>query len=465
MSLEFNSSGWNCTNTSWIPSNLTIADFTLDDLLFWNCTNSTSSVVSSESKKSLLFLAGIAFSVLGTLASGSGKMTMRFSHMMRERGRTCFHWILLGVSLLFIVGVGPGCDIVSYIYASQSILSPFAAMTIVWTALFAPCSLGEKLQKQDILGMLLVISGVIISSLTGNQDEQDVKYEDIVRNANKPGFWAFMIVNHSLMFSFFGIMFYTRNVRFKIQEPGQPVRYLVEDKFDPDKEYDAKQRADILFEQRWRNSLLRRVAFCSAGGTMGGNQFMAKCFSSVISNKFQPPGPSSGIALFAGVVSGTEIFLLNKAMARYEATTVIPMYQSILIVFGSISAAAFWGDWDNFEVWQFVVFPIALVVVIIGIIVLVTKPQRASSDAANDKKKSTGEVELEKASDGNEKSELSSSASSTATSSAPSSPQKDDTGLSHRGQFHDSSQEQYDDEVPSFSAQPPFTSIEFTLEG
>jgi len=120
----------------------------------------------------------------------------------------------------------------------------------------------------------------------------------------------------------------------------------------------------------------RRFVAGSLGGWVGGNLYFIKCTTELLRLGFGGSGhtvwrsPATYfIFLAAGVVAGGGLLLLNRALRVYPAVQVVPLYESFLIIVGSISAAAFFGL-APLAAWQYSLYLIGLCFTLSGIPIL-----------------------------------------------------------------------------------------------
>lgn len=64
--------------------------------------------------------------------------------------------LLSFISQLFVVVINPILSVVSYSFAAQSMLTPFAGLSIVWSLIFSTFLLPEKPDKTKYRSVLLI---------------------------------------------------------------------------------------------------------------------------------------------------------------------------------------------------------------------------------------------------------------------------------------------------------------------
>merc|ERR1719343_1453000 len=96
-----------------------------------------------------------------------GKQLLRFSELLKLKGLTYNSKVARATGLFLNTICGPILDMTSYMFASQSLIAPLGALDIVWNTLSAPFTLGEKLNKTLVFGVVLITGGAFGTSFFG----------------------------------------------------------------------------------------------------------------------------------------------------------------------------------------------------------------------------------------------------------------------------------------------------------
>eukprot|EP00457_Paulinella_chromatophora_P008858 gb/GEZN01008907.1/.p1 GENE.gb/GEZN01008907.1/~~gb/GEZN01008907.1/.p1 ORF type:complete len:407 (-),score=46.41 gb/GEZN01008907.1/:2-1222(-) len=291
---------------------------------------------------------GIMLTVWSTLFGSFGKLALKLAHNVEKKMSSledlqrrkkkrlrakrhfalCFAFVAIGI-------LNPCCEIAAYLFASQAMLVPFASLSIVWNAAFAPYLLGEKLTFRDMAGTFLIFCGCGVVAVAGNHRDQEFTFQFLMRRFCERDFIIYLACMFCALFSMAWIMIFRQ-------------------------------------DSRWWH----RVACGCIGGVLGGNFFLVKCTTllfelSVYDHSIWLDWRS--YAIFAATIfcSLGGFILLNSALRQYPAVDIVPLYQCAIMIAGSSSALAFFQDWAGFKLWQCIVFPIGLALTMIGIPVLV----------------------------------------------------------------------------------------------
>lgn len=90
--------------------------------------------------------------------------------------------------------LNPGLSVVAFLYASPSILAPFAVLAIVWIVLLSPIILKEIPSRMQIVGAMMILLGEIITAISGDHSKYDeLTLEDIANSYKKLNFQIFMM--------------------------------------------------------------------------------------------------------------------------------------------------------------------------------------------------------------------------------------------------------------------------------
>lgn len=285
---------------------------------------------------------GVLISSTASFMGTGGKLLLKYSHNVQdasdgESSKRSKIALWIGFACIFIFN--PILDLVSYHFAEQSILSPLSALSILWATLFSPYFLQEKLTRRDMIGSALIIVGVVIVIVAGDHNSKEYSVRDVIDHYHSSSFVIYILIEASLFSAMIAHMVYGREGK------------------------------------------LKNVCYGLIGGVIGGNFYMVKCTVVLFGHIADIWEHHETYFIFAGTIFCTVggVAFLNKALKRDDAITVIPLYESALILNGSISAIAFWHAWDNFAKWQLALFPFGPLVSLGGVIILSTKPLKTKN--------------------------------------------------------------------------------------
>lgn len=63
-----------------------------------------------------------------------------------------------------------------------------------------------------------------------------------------------------------------------------------------------------------------------------------------------------------------QVYFLNEGLKRYPSLHVLPLYQGIIILVGSITGVIFFNEHSRMETYQFIIYPFGIIFTIIGLV-------------------------------------------------------------------------------------------------
>lgn len=264
---------------------------------------------------------GVILTSLASLVGTVGKILFKVAHTAEaranlydshgdlaqakhERLQSRLTWAAGAIGIMVLNPVG---DTAAYAFASQSMLVPFAALSIVWNTLCAPWLLHEKITKRDLFGTTIIVGGCTLVAVSSSHSPVVYTASSLAARFYAPWFLAFVFFMCS-----------------------------------------AAALLCHLLSTRHTGSIAHRIAAGALGGVIGGNLYLVKCTTLLL--LMPRPRPwwtypgNYVVAAGAALSAGGGLMFLSRALSWYPAVTVIPVYQSSLIIFGCMSAAAFFDD-------------------------------------------------------------------------------------------------------------------------
>ena len=256
--------------------------------------------------------------VASTLAGAFGGILMKLSHVVlitssevqltpeerRHRQRVSWAYFLVGaVACQAVLNVGLSAAALAS--APQSLLSPFVSCQIVFNALLSPC-LGEQLTRRDLIGTLLIVVGCTLAGVFAPHAEQHYKLHDLLEDFRHGPFLVYLFVMAVLVAGMY-----------------------------------VGARAPAL--------VVRRVCAPALPGAFVGNaNLFGKGAAGLVEELFLHHSAAARKALseplaylilaVAPLLALGSLFFLNRALAQFDASRVVPIYISTLIVTSTVRA-------------------------------------------------------------------------------------------------------------------------------
>ena len=154
-----------------------------------------------------LWYVGVLLMVLSTFFGALGNVCIKQSFNVqasadadssltpaaRRRARlVSWAFWLLGAPVFTIV-LGSAINVAAFAFAAQSLLSPFAATTIVWNTLLAPCCLHERLTRRDLAGTLVVVAGCVVAGASAPHSAATYTLDALLGLYTAPAFVAYAV--------------------------------------------------------------------------------------------------------------------------------------------------------------------------------------------------------------------------------------------------------------------------------
>ncbi|DBA02418.1 TPA: hypothetical protein N0F65_007237, partial [Lagenidium giganteum] len=288
-----------------------------------------------------LWVLGVALSLTATLFGTLGKVLLKLAHTSSQT-----YTIKLAATLCVFV-LNPVFDALSYAYAAQSILAPMAGFSVVWNIVLSPYVLKEKLSIHDIKGTALILVGCVMVGISGSHATPTHHSDEIYALFSGSTFMRYAVAAISAAVWLVWII-YT---------------------FD-------------------RTDGWRRFAYGALSGLVGGNLFFLKASVELLAEGGHIWSCVETYLIFAGALAsaGGGIYVLDLGLREYDALYLVAIYQTFLIIIGSISGVIFFHENSDMQSWwQALVYPVSIITTVAGVVILSDKHQEHETSAAEEK--------------------------------------------------------------------------------
>lgn len=432
------------------------------------------------------WIIGVIFSFASSILSCLGLIFQKYAHNQNQAlpddkkypivaGIVCspYWW-----ASFIMMGLFPfPFDFFAYAFAAQSLVAPFAGLTLIMNQFFAPLILKEKLHRVDIYASLVVFVGTTLTTVTGNHDDESYVIEDLLYYFTRISFLIGVICLLMIMILMYSSLKLTDplnrnqkpcNCDSKKQAsngngqnpsittengPGSPMNdnQKLEVNLDNNIQIDNTNNDTndnsiinsntnnniIINNSRLRNDLPSFDLYTEAPSVTSKNKvkpnsrkakYIAKASYANFSSRpfyygFIAGGfgalqniffKSAGVLTKTSVIEGGEsawttaypyVFLitvailaisqlsfLNKGMARYDAILILPLYNACYIFLSVSMGALYFGEFDNFDLLQSILFPVGVFITVLGILLFIFKPRENKSESGLKSKSSVIEL-------------------------------------------------------------------------
>ena len=182
-------------------------DWYYENLTVWDCeyyqdpnaTRLALDLLDEKERGKNDWIIGVGFSILSTVLSCVGLILQKIAHNQQARlpddkkypecgGVVCSPcwW-----GSFLVMGLIPfPADFIAFSYAAQSIVVPFAGLTIMLNQLIAPCILDEKLTQKDMIASVFVFTGCVVSTAFGAHEANNKSICQLLNLFTEPFFYV-----------------------------------------------------------------------------------------------------------------------------------------------------------------------------------------------------------------------------------------------------------------------------------
>lgn len=253
-------------------------------------------------------LLGLLLGLLATLVATISKVLLKLSHNLEAQQTSASSrksWIVW-CGGVFAVVLNPPLDVAALWFSPQSLFAATAGTATVFNLMLAPCLLGEKFTAFDLIGAVTVCFGCagVGMAETGIPSPEPDTYEQLIARF------------HQFYFKVFAVFVAILLVLLVVASLGH------------------------------LGKLQQKCAIGAIGGLMGGMYFFLKAFLAFFRMGSEPWEYASTylIGLGAALSSLGGVIVMNEGLKRYDALFIAPMYQASLVLMGTASGEAFFGE-------------------------------------------------------------------------------------------------------------------------
>lgn len=135
------------------------------------------------------WVIGVSFSIASSILSCLGLIFQKYAHNQNQQLPDDQKYpVMLGIvcspcwwASFIMMGLFPfPFDFFAYSFAAQSLVVPFAGLTLIMNQFFAPFILKEKVYRIDIYASVVVFIGCTMTTVTGNHDSESYVLQDLL---------------------------------------------------------------------------------------------------------------------------------------------------------------------------------------------------------------------------------------------------------------------------------------------
>lgn len=417
------------------------------------------------------WIIGVSFSFASSVLSCLGLIFQKYAHNQNQALPDDKKYpVILGIvcspcwwASFIMMGLFPfPFDFFAYSFAAQSLVAPFAGLTLIMNQFFAPIILKEKLYRIDILASIVVFVGTTMTTVTGNHDDESYTLDDLLGYFKRTEF----VIGALLLTSIMILMLLSLKVTDPLKQGKGANEKKNTAKGNPEAKHAASSETNLadvhlsLGGETPSTETGAQTSFVLAqGGVQAATSPRPSDVRSIepVSSLANPPKhasmkrkrhsgkavsflrnanfsarpfyygfvsggfgalqniffKSAGVLMKTSVFDGGEsawttwypyVFLitvavlailqlsfLNKGMSRYDAVLVFPLYNASYIFLSVSMGALYFGEFATFSTTQAILFPVGVVITLLGIIMFIFKPRDSMSEQGKSQENADGD--------------------------------------------------------------------------
>lgn len=247
-------------------------------------------------------------------------------------------------------------DFVALAFGPQSVIAPIGSLTMIANACIAPRMHGEKLHSRIVIATVFIIIGCVISVASASHENHVCDIGVIFKLYTTPRFALYISVVSITIAAI--LVFVKRAERIKIElgaESSEYQRVFSGHRISYAAISGIFGAQSVLFA--------RTVDLLFVGGSRSGVLFLTYPETYVI------------LGCLVGCI-GLQIYWLNQGLSRFESLYNVPIFTSTWIVGTVLGGGVFYGEFDEFTVVQWVLFPFGIAMCCMGVMCLISKSTR-----------------------------------------------------------------------------------------
>lgn len=308
--------------------------------------------VTSDEATSYLWLGGVSASIVASVLTTFGNIMLKQAQTeQQERPAGAEFWEPVAgiiMSRHWWMGFGLGgllpipLQVLAFSLASQSIVGPLGAVTLLLTQVIGPRFLEkETVSRLDFAAGLIITVGVMVTSAFGVHAETEYELDDLKE------LWKVPVTVVVQVLAFLSIFLAVAAVK-------SPLRRYVSARASP-------------------------LLFAYIAGAIGGQQnILFKGASEILSSQIAGTSNSFGDEPFLSLVwilaviglAVTQVSYLNQGLARYDAVFFGPLYAAMLVLCATVFGMIYFLETKCFEPLNWAMFSLGFVAALLGVLLL-----------------------------------------------------------------------------------------------
>jgi len=285
-----------------------------------------------DADESVEWIFGVILSLSATAVGSLGRILLRLTHLVKSKNITKWgdNSLCIFCFGVFCLIVNPGMDVLSYFFASPTLLAPLAGLTLFWNVIFAPMLLSERLSVFTVGGSFSALVGCVLVGMYGPKHD---------RHFNNVEEVYFLFTDHVFMIY---MSFYATFVLFLLS--------IIHWK---------------LFGDFWI-----KLSYGITSGTVGGFFIFLKCSIELAKMDAWDHWFTWFILFVTCSLPLFGLFLLNNSLRTYDALFILPLFHASLVLTGSTSSIILFHDLQELTFCRIRWYIVAISFIVFGVLLV-----------------------------------------------------------------------------------------------
>jgi hypothetical protein len=241
---------------------------------------------------------------------------------------------------------------------------------------FAHYWLKEELQRTDVWGTLMIISGSVIAVAFGDHDDKTYTLQQLGALYKQTSFIIYAVGCSSLILILYLLAKWVEPIKLRLTDAifnyDEAVHW---DKSAKEIEELDRAIAEVEIEYKpWAK--IYPFSYCALAGLCGGNNILfGKMVAELIAETLGGNNQLFDIMTYVYVAAMvatifTQLHFLARALNSFDALYVVPVFQCFWVGSSVVGGAAYFQDFKEFTYIQFICFPVGIAMELLGVIVM-----------------------------------------------------------------------------------------------
>eukprot|EP01084_Bolivina_argentea_P136551 240486_1 len=262
---------------------------------------------------------------------------------------------------LFLVIVGAVFDFLALGYAPQSVVAPMGSLTLVVNVMLSPCMHHEKPSLKTLISTAIIISGAVVTVISSPRPDSVESMTQVFELYKTVSFLVYAIFCCGFILIGFALTRYFLHLSTKYAQIYKE-KYFKFHRFIIGAIAGLAGAQSVLFAKSVATLLIQSIKNEHGEGVM----FVYWQSYLLI------------VGLFGTIY--LQIKWLNDGLKSFSALHITPLFQAFWTSVGVIGGLTVYREFESMDLWQMIIFPMGVIVTIIGVICLAMQGKQEQYD-------------------------------------------------------------------------------------